>query len=409
MDLVIQNIFSKINKNIFAGGIFGSRSRGAEAEHSDYDIILISPFKSEGDFYFLPENNLASATHRVCIFYRTPDQAIESLNTVDEEWSVRNAPFVHCKVVFDPMAYFNKFQDMAAKIDQKHFDEAFKETLYHAFEYLGKIRNNTDPIRTQVAVRRFTDKLCKATAIRNRHIYEDYCNYFPEIKNLEWVPAKLKDNMEGMSGFKGWDLQKIIQISLDVWDDYLIAAGITNKIHFKQEEHKKMSDDDIQIRQLTSDDWEVFKALRLKALREYPAYFMVKHFDEARKDDQLWRDELSNKENITFGAFHKGHLVGITQALKGKSPATSGMAISTGSYIEYDYRKSGVFKLLAEKSISWSKSQGLVGMVGSHRDENKPMVGVMKAFGFVRTGQKMAEWADGSNGYEVMYRMDFNN
>ncbi len=226
MDDVETQIFSRLNSSIHAGAFFGSRARGEAREHSDYDVILVSPYESEGDFYFIPQNNLAQATHRVCIFYRTPAQIEKSINSVDEDWPVRNAPFAYNSVVFDPHSFFAQFQQQIKDLDAELFEDAFKETLYHAFEYLGKIKNNSDPIRTMEAARRFTDKLCKATALRNRHIYMDYCNPYPEVRSLSWAPAILLDNMEGMAGFRNWDVNRIVDTSLKVWDEYLVSAGL---------------------------------------------------------------------------------------------------------------------------------------------------------------------------------------
>lgn len=226
MDNTEAEIFSKIDDSIYAGAVFGSRARGQALQHSDYDVMLISPYASDGDFYFIPENNLAQATHRVCVFYRTPEQIEKSIDDVDEDWPVRNAPFIHNRVVFDPNNMFMLYQQRIQNLDPALFDRAFKETLYHAFEYLGKIKNNSDPLRTMEAARRFTDKLCKATALRNRHIYIDYCNPYPELRKLPWAPPILLDNMEGMAGFRNWDVGKIVDTSLLVWEQFVSSAGL---------------------------------------------------------------------------------------------------------------------------------------------------------------------------------------
>ncbi len=168
-----------------------------------------------------------------------------------------------------------------------------------------------------------------------------------------------------------------------------------------------MNQDQYYMRVLTGDDWGIYSQLRLGALEKHPSFFMKKYFDEAAKPESDWRMEVEPAGGVVMGAFYQGALVGMTMILKGASPATQGYAISTASYVESSHRQSGLFKMLADEAIVWSRAKGFKGIVGSHRDGNVPMENVMKSYGFVFTDKKMADWADGKKAYEVMYRKDF--
>lgn len=221
MSKIEEEILSRIIPNGDAAAYFGSRARGDEKEHSDYDVILISNRKSEGDFYFSPINDVQSAKNRVCIFYRTIDQAKKSIHMVDEDWPVRNAPFAYNRTLYDLNGLFKDLKKEFSFIPDEAFIASYHETMYHAFEYLGKIKNNTSPNRTLESARRFADKLCRATALQNHHVFKDYCNVIEETKALPHVPANILKNIEGIAGYKSWTIKQIQKASIEIWEEYL--------------------------------------------------------------------------------------------------------------------------------------------------------------------------------------------
>lgn len=168
-----------------------------------------------------------------------------------------------------------------------------------------------------------------------------------------------------------------------------------------------MDQDQYTTRILLSNDWGIYRQLRLSALEKHPSFFMKKYFEEAVKSESAWRAEVSPEGGIVIGAFYKDELIGMTMILKGASPATQGYAISTASYVDFTHRQSGLFRILADQAIDWSRAQGFKGIMGSHRDGNKPIETAMNSYGFVCTDKKMADWADGKKAYEIMYRKDF--
>tara|TARA_B100002003_G_C13793006_1_gene391992 strand:- start:205 stop:537 length:333 start_codon:yes stop_codon:yes gene_type:complete len=60
---------------------------------------------------------------------------------------------------------------------------------------------------------------------------------------------------------------------------------------------------DITIRQLISNDWEIFKNLRLDTLKNYPEVYGSHYHEETQQTEEEWRKLLDNKAHAVFGLF----------------------------------------------------------------------------------------------------------
>jgi hypothetical protein len=215
MDL--EEIFAETSGTEIAGAIFGSRARNAEGVHSDYDILVLSRFADDGRFYFVPEDRLSAATHRVCVFYRTLDQALTSVTLIDEDWPVRNAMFRHHRVVFDRLNLFPLIQNELESVTEDARRRGFEEVARHAFEYLSKVRNLRGLDRTKECGRRFLDKVARALAIHHRHIFVDYCDFVSEIATVADVSPDVREGMRGLAGYLNWDARRVASEADALW------------------------------------------------------------------------------------------------------------------------------------------------------------------------------------------------
>ncbi len=55
---------------------------------------------------------------------------------------------------------------------------------------------------------------------------------------------------------------------------------------------------DIEIRVLDRDEWQIYREIRLAALRDAPEAFVDRFEDEAARDDQIWRDRMARASRI---------------------------------------------------------------------------------------------------------------
>jgi hypothetical protein len=215
MDL--NEIFAEAKTRELAGAVFGSRARQAAGNHSDYDILIVSRFVDEGRFFFLPSDRLSEAAYRICIFYRTLDQALTSVTAIDEDWPVRNAMFCHPKVIFDHIKVFPLILREMEGVTEQAIRLGFEDVARHAFEYLAKVRNLRGVDRTKECSRRFVDKLARALAIYHRHIFIDYCDYVDEICRIASVSVVNREVMRGLAGYLDWDEYQMASGANELW------------------------------------------------------------------------------------------------------------------------------------------------------------------------------------------------
>lgn len=55
---------------------------------------------------------------------------------------------------------------------------------------------------------------------------------------------------------------------------------------------------DIKVRLLVKDEWQLYRDVRLAALRDAPEAFIARFEDEASYDDDFWRDRMSHATRI---------------------------------------------------------------------------------------------------------------
>lgn len=55
---------------------------------------------------------------------------------------------------------------------------------------------------------------------------------------------------------------------------------------------------DITVRELAADEWEIFKTLRLRALQEDPEAFVASYEEESQHSDEEWQERMSHATRI---------------------------------------------------------------------------------------------------------------
>jgi len=64
-----------------------------------------------------------------------------------------------------------------------------------------------------------------------------------------------------------------------------------------------MKDDSIHIRQLTVEDWELFRDLRLQALKECQRVYLGTYEEGKKRTDTEWQDILKGEDKAVFALF----------------------------------------------------------------------------------------------------------
>ncbi len=150
----------------------------------------------------------------------------------------------------------------------------------------------------------------------------------------------------------------------------------------------KNNNSSISIRRITKNDVEVFREVRLKALKDSPASFGQKYEEEVEKQLHYWQDLVDkvspSTKNVAFLLFDIEKPVGVILGFD-KENENGGLG---GMWIDPAYRQQGLASKLVERVIEWAKAKGLSKMRLWNVDGNEAAEKLYRKFGFQLTGEK---------------------
>lgn len=159
------------------------------------------------------------------------------------------------------------------------------------------------------------------------------------------------------------------------------------------------------LRQLTPDDWPLYRDLRLEALRKHPAFFSPSR-DETNFSESDWRARLSNPNSATFGLFSGSEMIGLTGIVREGNDPSSTTALLVSSYLQREFRGKGLSKLFFDARIQWAEVQGdIKTLILEHRDDNLPSQRAHAKFGFEMIGSEEQTWPDGAVRPSLKYQL----
>lgn len=160
----------------------------------------------------------------------------------------------------------------------------------------------------------------------------------------------------------------------------------------------------ITCRPLNGDQWQVFSAMRLEAVRNYPNFFGGHYHDELKLGEAQWRGWIASDTSRMFGLFDGTELIGITGIVSDREDKTGRTALLISSYIKPEYRGRGLSSLLYQARIDYARAHPLWNrMVVSHRDTNETSRRANQRHGFTFTHRISKDWPDGTTGDNVFY------
>jgi len=175
----------------------------------------------------------------------------------------------------------------------------------------------------------------------------------------------------------------------------------------------------VLVRQITTDDWELMRDVRLAALADAPSAFGSSYAREARFTEEQWRGRI-NERSVTFFAHDDsaGPAAAASAALAdaepaGKGPANQGPATGpagtgpdralpaglAGVYVEDgeadlvsmwvrpSARRLGVGEALVEAAAAWARDHGYQALFLWVTESNMPARRLYEQLGFTLTGE----------------------
>lgn len=140
----------------------------------------------------------------------------------------------------------------------------------------------------------------------------------------------------------------------------------------------------LEIKLLAPDEWQVLRAIRLRALRESPEAFTSHYEAEARLSERHWRQRLVNAEWVV--ADERGTIVGIAGLVEGEQPHEEQHIES--AWVAPTHRRRGVFRSLLAGLTELGRQACLRELPLWVLEENTAALLAYTRLGFVPTGER---------------------
>jgi ribosomal protein S18 acetylase RimI-like enzyme len=139
-----------------------------------------------------------------------------------------------------------------------------------------------------------------------------------------------------------------------------------------------------RIESLRPDQWEVFKAVRIRALEDTPNAFGSTLEKEIEYSESDWRGRLERTDCKTFIALSEEEMpMGIVVGMQQDNRA--GLA---AMWVAPDRRKKGVGSALVDAVVNWAEKNEFEEILLDVADENLTAIRLYGSKGFTETGIK---------------------
>jgi ribosomal protein S18 acetylase RimI-like enzyme len=148
----------------------------------------------------------------------------------------------------------------------------------------------------------------------------------------------------------------------------------------------------IVVHEITADDWELMRDVRLAALAEAPSAFGSSHAREVAFTEEQWRGRISQR-SVTFFAREES----ADAASAGKAPAgLAGVYVEDGAanlvsmWVRPAARGLGAGKALVEAAAAWAKANDFGTLFLWVTESNTSARRLYEGCGFTPTGKRQS-------------------
>ena len=134
---------------------------------------------------------------------------------------------------------------------------------------------------------------------------------------------------------------------------------------------------------MTAEDWQLYRRVRLDALKEAPYAFGSTYEHEVALDDASWRQRVLSR--VRFIAEVDGVVAG---TVSGGDTEETGVAAITAMWVEPRFRRAGAGATLMDTVIDWARRQGYSRVSLWVAEVNQSAERLYARHGFLRTGAR---------------------
>lgn len=146
---------------------------------------------------------------------------------------------------------------------------------------------------------------------------------------------------------------------------------------------------EVVVRQLTNEDWKLYKEMRLRSLNDSPDAFSSTYEREYEFSDEEWIERASVSERVSQALPLIAELDGIAIGIACGVVHTPGddSAKVYQMWVEPRMRGQGVGKLLLNRLIDWAKNARIGSLELAVTTSNTEAVNLYQSSGFIASGE----------------------
>lgn len=138
----------------------------------------------------------------------------------------------------------------------------------------------------------------------------------------------------------------------------------------------------MDLRLLTASDAPAYRALRLRALREWPEAFTSSHEEDEGKPLAWYEQRLSADAGFFLGAFAGGQLCGVVGLERDQRAKTRHRGKVVGMYVATEHGAQGMGRALVDALLARARDAGLALLVLTVTAGNARAQALYEAAGF---------------------------
>jgi len=142
----------------------------------------------------------------------------------------------------------------------------------------------------------------------------------------------------------------------------------------------------MQIRRLEAADASAYRALRLRALREYPEAFTSSYEEDAVQPTAFAAQRLASPDFAAWGAFQGEELYGIVGLERERRSKNRHKAAVVGMYVAPEAARQGAGRALLQALLAHARAAGIESLVLTVTEGNAAAQQLYAAAGFRSIG-----------------------